>query len=180
MRTRVVLFALAAACSAWAGCGAQPPPMMGLTGVTLGGSTATNGAFVPLVDGQDAPLIPGAQGGFHVWMRYRLTGLSPGTYRVARIAHRVSDGQIVLRIPPDSVDVGAPDANGYWESPMSLPMFMCPSPIGIQVVDEQIRYEIDVLDDSGKQTLSSGQVIMVPRCPSDPQQHDFCYRICTG
>ena len=169
-----------------AGCGV--PPMVtpdagtdgGVARITLGGVDGIDGGFVALADQQDAALIEGAQGGFHVWMKYRVAGLAPGQYQVTRNAHRDRDDKIVLRILPETLTVGPAGGDGYWEAPMAVPMFMCPSPLGVRITDELIRYQIDVLRGDGS-TAASGTVRMVPRCPDTPQdKHDFCERICTG
>ena len=113
-------------------------------------------------------------------MKYRVAGLPAGHYQVTRNAHRDSDGKIVLRILPETLDLGSGGADGYWEAPAAVPMFMCPSPIGVRITDQVIRYQIDILRDNGS-TAATGTVRMVPRCPDLPQdKHDFCERICTG
>jgi hypothetical protein len=49
---------------------------------------------------------------------------------------------------------------------------MCPSPIGIAVVDVPIVFQLRM---AGDVTQS---VTLVPHCPVE--QRDFCNRICTG
>ena len=93
-----------------------------------------------------------------------------------RSAHRASDGAVVLVYRGD-VDVGAPDATGWWTAPSPIPMFMCPSPIGISVIDTPIDFTLRLLGD-GDAELARAAITLVPRCPAD--QQDFCTRICTG
>ena len=145
--------------------------------ILLAGAADPGAPFVPLIDGQDATLVEGAQGGFHVWLRYRVQPAHAEHVLIVRGAHRQHDGKVVLRIPPADLDVGTPDAQGGWEPPMASPMFMCPSPIGISVVDVPIVFEVTLTDSAG-QTLSHGQVTLVPRCPV--ANFDFCRKICTG
>src|SRR5690349_13232829 len=52
---------------------------------------------MPYADAQDVTLVAGAQGGFHVWLSFRVEGLPAGTVAVARTAHRLSDDALVLR-----------------------------------------------------------------------------------
>lgn len=168
MRAAVLLAALA-------GCGGggmmQPPPGDG--NLTLG-TIAADGSFAPLAEGQDATLVEGAQGGFHVWMKFRARDVPAGDATLYRTAHRLSDDKLVLRTQGVQT-MGPPGADGYWEVPAPLPMFMCPSPIGISVIDVPIVFEIAVEGAGGR---ASGQVTLVPRCPS--ANADFCQRICTG
>ena len=131
-----------------------------------------------LTDGQDDTLVEGAQGGFHVWMQYAVRALPAGTYTLERTAHRASDGAVVLVFRGD-VDIGAPAPgdDGWWTAPAPIPMFMCPSPIGISVVDVPIDFTLRVLG-PGDAELARAAITLVPRCPD--AQRDFCTRICTG
>ena len=157
------------------GCGAPGSPPPGALRMSLGGA-ADGGRWAQLSDGQDAELVPGAQGGFHVWMKFRVAGLAPGHYGVKRTAHRLGDGQLVLRAA-GTVEVGGGDGEGAWELPMAMPMFMCPSPIGLSVIDQPISFEVALTDDGGAE-LTRAAVHLVPRCPA--AERDFCLRICTG
>lgn len=42
-------------------------------------------AFEPIVDGQDLPMIEGAQGGWHVWLSLRVRGLESPVVHVALV-----------------------------------------------------------------------------------------------
>ena len=132
--------------------------------------------LLTLTDGQDDTLVEGAQGGFHVWMRYAVRGLPAGSYTLERTAHRASDGAVVLVFRGD-VEVGAPGADGWWTAPAPIPMFMCPSPIGIAVVDVPIDFTLRLVG-AGDAELARAAITLVPRCPD--AQRDFCMRICTG
>jgi hypothetical protein len=123
--------------------------------------------------GQEVVLQPGAQGGFHVWMSFRVADMSPGRVSLARRAHRVSDGKSVLDLlqPVDLESAGGQVGGG------PVPMFMCPSPIGLSVIDAPIVFELRVIE-SGVEK-ARGEITLTPRCPSDSQR-EFCERICTG
>ncbi len=158
-----------------AGCGTpQPPPS---TAKLELGTVASDGTgFLPLVG--DQPLISGAQGGFHVWLKYRVTGLTAETVTVHREARRVMDHHLVLTT--DGVqDVGTPNTDGSWELPMALPSFMCPSPLGVKVMDEAILFDVEMKLEDGSTIKATSEA--TPHCPpvGDPQ-HDFCSRICSG
>jgi hypothetical protein len=165
-----LLLLLAPACG-----GAPPNPPPGDQVLALG-TLAPDGGYLPLVDGQDATLVEGAQGGFHVWMKFLLPEPSPMHVHVSRTAHRASDGQLVLR-STGTLDIPEMPPGMMWESPDPTPMFMCPSPVGIRVVDESIVFEVGFSDDSGAE-VAHGSVTLVPRCPD--AQLAFCMRICTG
>jgi hypothetical protein len=150
-----------------AGCGGVPPvvddegPRLALGGVTSGG---------------DARLVSGAQGGFHVWLALRTAGMLPGVVRIRREGRRVGDGQTVLRWE-GRLDIGAAGADGWWALPDPMPMFMCPTPIGLSVVDQPITLGVTLSDEEGH-ALATGDVTVTPRCPAE--ELDWCMRICTG
>jgi hypothetical protein len=58
---------------------------------------------------------------------------------------------------------------------------MCPTPIGVRVADEAVRFTVTFVDPDTGETLAQATAEATPRCPpeGDPQ-HDFCERICTG
>src|SRR5262245_52842378 len=112
--------------TAWlSGCGA--PGSIGPIGpgsVTLGTSAIDGSGFFPLTG--DQPLVPGAQGGFHVWVKYRVEGMTPGKVKVTRTARRVSDNRLLLTAQPTTQEIGPAGPDGYWELPDPLPSFLCP------------------------------------------------------
>ena len=158
-----------------AGCGPLPPPSAHPPDLGPAAAPAEMSVLM-LADGQDATLVEGAQGGFHVWLSYAVRGLSAGTVTLERTARRVSDGAVVLVYRGD-VDVGAPGDDGWWDAPSPIPMFMCPSPIGLSIVDVPIALTLRMLG-PGDAELARAAVTVVPRCPD--AQRDFCTRICTG
>jgi hypothetical protein len=159
-------------------CGGEvpPPPPPGEISLALGGTADDGAGFTPL--GGDVALVPGAQGGFHVWLKYRVTGSSPGPMRVRHSGARADDGRPVLVGQSRPVDVGTPDDAGAWESPSAAPAFMCPAPIGIPVDGTPIRFRVELLDVNDR-PVASGQAEATPRCPRGDQEA-FCVRICRG
>jgi hypothetical protein len=162
---------------ALAGCGAgsKMGGPMGPEEMVLGTIDA-HAEWASLTDGQDATLVEGSQGGFHVWMKVRVSGVAPGAVALSKEAHRLSDGEVVLRSPDNTLTVGDPGPDGFWEQPDPMTMFMCPSPIGISVIDVPIVYHL-VLGDPGS-PLADAEITLVPRCPADSVT--FCEKICTG
>jgi hypothetical protein len=141
-----------------AGCSGGPPPL-----VTL---ALSGPGDAPLSDGQDVLLEPGAQGGFHVWLTWRADGMEPAELQLERTARRLADDKVVLRTSGAVRELGG-----------TIPMFMCPTPIGISVVDQPIVFRLSLGDSSGAR-LAAGAITLVPHCPDG--QREFCERICTG
>lgn len=144
--------------------------------LALGTVDGTGHGFLSL-DG-DQPLVPGAQSGFHVWLKYRVAGHHEGAVRVKRTARRVSDGKAVL-ITEGAQQLGPPGADGWWEIPDPIPSFMCPSPLGVNIVGEKLRFTIELDDPDTGEALGSASAEVTPHCPEDDQK-DWCMRICTG
>ena len=123
-------------------------------------------------------MVPGGQGGFHVWVKYRVTGA--GAEQVFHQLHRAPD----QRRPPDPEEqqlrrqLGAPGSEGYWESPVPIPAFMCPSPLGMAVQDQPLEFDFEVRDPNG--ALRGGATAtFTPHCPTDDQA-THCVAICNG
>lgn len=156
--------------------GCSPPKPQPTATLELGTVASDGTGFLPLTG--DQPLISGAQGGFHVWLKYRVTGMAPETVTVHREARRVSDHRLVLTT--DGVqDVGVAGPDGSWELPMALPSFMCPTPIGVQIMDQAILFDVEMKLDDG--TVIKATAEAIPHCPPDGDpQRDFCLRICNG
>ena len=148
---RLILFLLA--------CGGSASSVM----LTLGGANEDGSGFLALSG--DTNLVRGAQGGFHVWIKYRAQGISEEV-KVIRSAVR-SDGKTVL----DALPL-AQTLTDDFESD-AIPSFMCPTPIGVQVYDETIELKLELRDDRG--TLAEASANVIPRC-----EDDFCRRICGG
>lgn len=156
------------------GCGGTPPRPGGM-GLTLGTSAEDGTGFLPLSG--DQPLVPGSQGGFHVWLKYRISGMAEGKVRIKRTARRVSDHRLLLTT--DGVqEVGQMGEEGYWELPAPIPSFMCPSPLGVVVQDQPAVFNVVITDEQGR-VLVEDTAEATPRCP-EGDQADFCRRICNG
>jgi hypothetical protein len=192
-RSRLALTAALAATASLAlaalllasGCGAADDrgagePDAGLSGdieLVAGNAAADGAGFVAKADGDDADLISGAQGGFHVWISIRLHGAA-GTYYAVHEARRVTDDVLVLRGNRIVLDIPAQSGDDWWESPSASPAFLCPSPLGIQVFDVPIRFSVE-LRDVDDTPLARDDLVLVPRCPSG-DLGDFCHQICSG
>ena len=157
-------------------CGGSPPPGPPLPGsVTLDTVHADGTGFLPLEG--DQPLVAGAQGGFHVWLKYRVSGMAPGKVHVLRTVRRVSDHRLLLTTEGNQ-EVGALAPDGTWELPTALPSFFCPSPLMVKIEDEPSLFDVVITTIDGA-PLGEGTAEATPRCPTDDQRV-FCQRICDG
>jgi hypothetical protein len=171
MRAMLLMTVFLGACS-------STPPMPPVMGSVELGTTALDGTGFQTLIG-DQPLVPGAQGGFHVWLKYRVEGMSPGKVTVYRTVRRISDDKLILRAE-GAVELGQAGPDGAWELPAPLPSFMCPTPLGVKVEDEPVVFDVQVKAADGT-LLGEGNAEATPRCPADGDpQADFCHRICDG
>lgn len=184
-RARALPMVLGAAL--WAGC--QPPetaPDLGPTPGTLTLGTIDPARFgdnrwVDLADDQLVQLAPGAQGGFHVWVLYRIQGLA-GRVQVSRIADRLPpDGSARQRVLTTTGFLTLPSTD-LWQTPDPIPSFMCPTPIGVSVLSAPIELSVRITDqDDSTRTLAQAKVRLQEQCPPDTDPtHAFCLRICQG
>jgi hypothetical protein len=168
------------------GCEGSTPPMppvmtldlqLGTVDLRKNGDTR----WVDLTDDQQVELAPGAQGGFHVWLLYRIgENDQPRKLRIERIADRIGDGEIRQRVLTTSNNIEVP-AMPLWELPAPVPSFMCPTPIGVNVIDAPLELLVRVSDDASGTELAEKSVRIFPGCPPDGDaQRDFCLRICQG
>src|SRR5215208_2424513 len=142
-RARLAVAAAALVGVAGAACAADPdgPPAVYDAELLAGGADEYGDGFIELPDYSDVDLVPGAQGGFHVWVNVRVHGIE-GPVVIEREARRVNDGALVLRGVEQPLDVPTDAMEDWWESPTGTPAFMCPTPIGLSILDEPIRITI--------------------------------------
>ncbi len=178
MRPACFLFLLLCALSI--GCG-DPPPPPGPGQVTLGTIDPRrygDSRWVDIVDGQDAELHPGAQGGFHIWLLYRTVGIS-GSVTVNRQSDRVApDGSVQRVLTTQGVQQIAEGPS--WQLPAPIPNFTCPTPIGVNVIDQPLEMSVKVQAQDGSES-GHGRARVTVRCPPDGDpQRTFCLQICSG
>jgi hypothetical protein len=157
------------------GCDAVPPDPPHPASISLGTAQLDGTGYAPLAG--DVTLVEGAQGGFHVWLKFRVSGMTPATVTATHTARRKSDGALVSR-GVRTIDVGAAGEGGYWETPLAAPTFLCPTPIGISVRDQTLVFHVELSDESGT-VLGVGDSEATPHCPTGSQA-EFCSSICSG
>lgn len=157
----------------FAACGKGPDPSV--SELQLGTAAEGGVGFVemPLA----ATLTPGAQGGFHVWLSYRIQNAPTGTLKAAHTVRRESDSKLLSR-GERKLEVGIAGDDGFWTSDLATPAFLCPTPLGVSVIDVPAVFEVTLTDEDGKE-LDVQQVKTTLTCPDDAQK-DFCLRICAG
>ena len=161
------------------GCGGPegplPDPLPGA--LEIGTVTGVDGSgFAAVADGTELTLTPGAQGGFHIWVNVRVSGLV-GEHYLEWDARRVADDVLVSRAIPQYLDVSETAMEDWWENPIGMPSFMCPTPLGVKVFDEELYFDVRVVDED-EQTVAEDTLLVVARCP-DGMQADFCREICS-
>jgi hypothetical protein len=159
-----------------AGPDAAPEPAGELE---VGTAVGTDGSgFAAVEDGADVVLTAGIQGGFHIWVNVRVSGFA-GEYYLEWDARRVSDDALVSRAIPQYLAVGEEALDGgWWENPSSMPSFMCPTPIGIKVNDEELYFDVRVVD-ADDRVMAQDTLSVVARCP-EGELAEFCSDICSG
>lgn len=170
LNLRLELVALTAALALCA-CGGQTA----VAALQLGGADANGTGFHALAG--DAELVPGAQGGFHVWLKLRLRGLPQGQrVRIRYDARREADGRLYSQGERGFDLGGGPE--GLFETPEPIPIFMCPPPLGQRVMATPMRFTLTLSSEDGT-PLGSAATSFTPRCPTG-EQAEFCNRICAG
>jgi hypothetical protein len=174
---RAPLHALAvAALASLAGCGDEElvtPPVQ--AELRVGTAQADGVGFLAIPDFTEVDLVPGAQGGFHVWVNVSLHGVA-GPITIEREARREADGELVLRALAQRIDVPEDAMVDWWDNPNAAPAFMCPTPIGLSVIGEPIRINVTIRG-TDDEVLAEESMVVIPRCNLQPE---FCQSICSG
>lgn len=128
-----------------------------------------NALFEPITE--EARLIAGSQGGFHLLLTMRLRGFVAGKeVKVSRSARRAEDGALVSRY--DYRTNLAPMADeGVTALEREVPMFLCPAPIGVSVADTLLEVKVEISGDSS----AAETIRFIARCP---EGDEFCRNIC--
>jgi hypothetical protein len=113
----------------------------------------------------------GAQGGFHVPVMYRVQvdQALDGVHFEHRV-RRVTDNRLVSK-GERRFDVAA----SGWTTSSAVVVFICPTPVGVAVVNEVLSFEVTAT--RAGQTLGTAAATAVFHCPSgDP----YCLTVCKG
>jgi hypothetical protein len=165
MRAIVAMLALLA------GCGpdycAEPA---GDPSVTIGGADMAGARFEAFEPGAQRPLVFGEQGGMHVWMSLRLSGMCPETTNVER---RVVGEEGMVRVFGRGLLMFASaEPDGTFELSSALAMGVCPDPLGRPVIGEPLRFVVSASDAEGRR--AEHELAFVPACASGDTCDAFC------
>ncbi len=164
-------------CVLLVGCGAIDKPDAGSDGgarwpegtLSLGGEAPDGGGFITLPP--EVQATPGAQGGFHVPVMYRVTGEALAGVRFDHRVTRTRDATLVSK-GNRTLDVGPGQS---WTTPSAVIIFLCPTPVGVSVVGEELNFEVTATKDGA--LLGKASALSVFRCPPGDS---FCASICRG
>lgn len=155
----------------------EPEPSPPLPGELEAGVAVDGQGFTTVGESAEFTLEPGAQGGFHIWVNLRLLGVSGELY-VEREARRVVDGELVSKAIRQYLLVPDDALSDWWENPDPMPSFLCPAPLGLQVNDQELLFDVRVTTEDGA-VMAADQMTLTARCP-DGAQAEFCLDICSG
>lgn len=137
------------------------------------GTTDSAGSFVPLTGDVDA--TPGSQGGFHINVLYKLPEGGVGQVTFEHRVVRATDDKLVSRGSRDW-DLGLFKV-ASWASPSPVNVFICPTPVGIDVIGKELIFTVKAKDSAGR-SLATGSARATFRC--GPNGGAFCDSICKG
>jgi hypothetical protein len=131
-------------------------------------------------DGDDATMDIGAQGGFHVWMRARASGVCSRAATLHYEVHTVASGAFIVEGIVAHALAPAEDGKtdvGWLATEHAQPVILCPPPQGTDVIDQELRITTTLTDDTGRAAVAEHTVRT--RCPTaNPDVHTTCRRIC--
>ncbi len=137
------------------------------------GTTDADGGFLPLSG--DAFAIAGSQGGYHVNVLYKLPEGGVGQVTIEHRVVRASDDKLVST-GSRQWDLGLFFVSS-WASPTPVNVFMCPTPVGIDVIDRELLFTVKAKNDKGR-ILAAGTARATFRC--GPSAGSYCANICKG
>ena len=155
-------------------CDRVPEPPATEVELELGSAPAAGFGFTDMPG--VATLMPGSQGGFHVWLSYRVKG-AQGEVKASHTVRRESDGKLLSR-GERRLEVSAEGDAGWWQSEAATPAFLCPTPLGVSVIDVPAVFQVVLTGEDGAE-LATQQAKTQLQCPTDGQA-EFCQQICKG
>lgn len=146
------------------GCGGDPcADVSGPPALTLGGTDDDGLRFEVFAPGTERNLVPGSQGGMHVWLSARLRGLCPVDAVIDRRVMDETTGS-VYQFARGAADWRELEP-GLFELSEPIPLILCPEPLRRPVVGRALRVAVTVTatDDDGRRV--DAQIPFVPACP---------------
>jgi len=145
------------------------------------GYAGEGGVFMPFSANGDVELEPGSQGGFHIPIQLEVDAEARAFLgersRHERLARRVVDDRLVSA--PIAFDVvWQAGAEGRFELTAPVFVFLCPTPIGVEVADRALQIRVSLGDPEVVSPLVATTTVTA-RCPQT-NQREFCEQICRG
>jgi hypothetical protein len=130
-------------------------------------------AFVPLEPGADLGLHDGPQGGYHVYLAVRTTGICPNQVRVSRVLRAAGDDE-VQRFQHSERACLVDDGSGARVLARAPASFVCPATqTGIPMHDAPFEMDVTVteLEGCGDEAprTATATARFVPVCPPDDE-----------
>lgn len=144
------------------GC-ADPCADLGDPAIEIGTSDADAEAFVPLTEGDDVSLHAGVQGGAHLWLHARLTGLCADRALVDRRVELAESGATLVAGRGTVGLVETPEGVVQLEHPIR--MALCPPPAGGAIEDQALRLVVSAEDGDGRR--ADATLGIVARCDDE-------------
>ncbi len=149
----------------------------------VGTAPESGEGFVPFEDGDDVPLVWGAQGGYHIYLSYLVRGYDPNGIVVRkRVSFAVNGDEITEN--PEALNLRPPDEpadDTYCGLRNAQLAILCPTIVG-QIEDADLVIEVDLEDLAGEATSVTRYARAV--CPTDEEPDEDgrtdCNRICDG
>ena len=150
------------------GC-ADPCADLGASGLVLGSADEAGEGFLPVAPMDRLILLAGLQGGAHLWLKARITGVCPSSAVVDRrvVDAVTSEVFLVGRGPIEFEDVGGEE----FESGL-LRLALCPDPSARVIDGRELRVVASVVDSSGRR--ADAQVPFTASCNGERRCESFC------
>lgn len=120
--------------------GALGPPQWP-EGAIAFGTTNDDDKIFELI-GAEIELYRGPQGGHHAYAKYQVTDQTASNATFEHRVRRERDGLLVSK-GKRSFTV-SPSDGGVWTAEDAMVMFLCPTPAGVNIVNEPLRFEVTV------------------------------------
>ena len=133
----------------------------------MGLAATSTSAWTDVADGADLVLEVGPQGGFHMWLHLRASGLCLDGLQATPEAKTTAAELVASRadVPLSLVDLAEP--SGWSGTAMPERLILCQPPFGIDVIDQPIDISVRVQDQLGRTATDSRRLVV--RCPTSNQ-----------
>lgn len=154
-----------------AGCADPCADLTGEPSLELGGASMARDPFTPFEPGSERELVPGGQGGMHVWLTARIANICPRGATFERRAVDDASGETYYFASSEAHFRDGPSA-GVFDLVAPEPMFLCPNNIGGPVLGHPLRFVGSITDTEGRH--AEAELAFVPVCPDGVSCETYC------